>query len=196
MSFLQLLNQIYVIKIKNNKQQTMITTRKLLIFMLLIGITACTSTNDPVNSSKKTSGIMTLTTTTSTYNGNFSPRHVLAIWVENNSGAFIKTLLVNAQARRQYLTNWYNSTSNGNTIDATTGATLNNHGVVTCSWSGTDVSGNLVNNGTYKVCMEFTENDGTGKFASFSFAKDTITNTQSPSAQSNFSNITIKWIPK
>jgi len=172
------------------------TTTKLLISMLLIGFVACTSTNDPVDNSKKTAGTLTVTTTTSTYNGNFSPRHVLAIWVENNSGAFVKTLLVNAQARRQYLTNWYSSTSNGNTIDAITGATLNSHGVVTCSWKGTDVSGNLVNNGTYKVCMEFTENDGTGKFSNFSFAKDTVITTQSPSAQSNFSNITIKWTPK
>ena len=167
---------------------TMKITTKLLICLLLIGFTACTSTNDPVNTSKKTAGTLTVTTTTSTYNGNFSPRHVLAIWVENNSGAFVKTLLVNAQARRQYLTNWYNSTSSGNTTNATTGATLNSHGVVTCSWGGTDVTGNVVNNGTYKVCMEFTENDGTGKFSSFNFAKDTLTTTQTPSEQSNFSN--------
>lgn len=180
----------------NDKLSKMKTTTNLLICILLIGFMACTSTNDPVDASKKSAGTMTVSTTTSTYSGNYAPRHVMAVWVENNSGTFVKTLKVNGSQYRRYLSNWYSSTSSGNVTDATTGATLTNHGVVSCTWNGTDVSGNVVNNGTYKVCVEFTESDGTGKFSSFSFAKDTVTNTQSPSAQSNFSNTSIKWTPK
>lgn len=154
------------------------------------------STNDPtINNTVKTAGTLDVSTTTSTYNGKYSPRHVLAIWVESSSGTFVKTLMVYAAARKQYLTNWLKSTSSGNSTDAITGATLSSHGTRTCTWDGTDSSGNTVGDGTYNVCMEFTENDGTGKYASFSFTKGTSTASESPSASNYFSAISLNWTP-
>lgn len=155
-------------------------------------------TNDPGTSSTspKTAGSLAVSLTTSSYKGDYAPKHVVAVWITNNSGTFVKTLLLNAAARKQHLTNWMSATSTGNTTDAVTSATLSSHGVRTCTWNGTDVSGNVVADGTYKLCMEFTESNGTGKFASFAFDKDGSAHQLTPAATSNFSDISIKWTPK
>jgi len=168
-----------------------------IVFLALISLvyTSCTSSNDPINNSVKTSGALSVSATTSTYNGSYAPQHVLAIWVESSSGTFVKSLLVNAAARKQYLTNWYDATSSGNSTDAVTGATLRSHGSRTCSWDGTDVSGNVVGDGTYNVCMELTENNGTGKFASFTFTKGTASDSQASLSKTNFSNVSLTWTP-
>ena len=156
-------------------------------------ISACTDST--VDTSLKTAGTLTVNTTTATYNGDYGPAHVVAIWIENSSGSFVKSLLVNAAERKEYLTNWFKATSTGNTVDAQTGATINTHGAKNCTWNGKDASGNVVNDGTYKVCMEFTENNGTGKFASFTFTKSTVADDQAPGAKNGFSNISLKWAP-
>ena len=168
-----------------------------IVFLALISFvyTSCTSSNDPINNSVKTSGALSVSATTSTYNGSYAPQHVLAIWVESSSGTFVKSLLVNAAARKQYLTNWYDATSSGNSTDAVTGATLRSHGSRTCSWDGTDVSGNVVGDGTYNVCMELTQNNGTGKFASFTFTKGTASDSQTSLSKTNFSNVSLAWTP-
>jgi len=167
----------------------------LILLFTSIFTNSCTTTEDPLNnSSEKTPGNLSVNVTTTTYNGKYTPAHVLAIWIESNSGTFVKSLFVKAQARKQYLTNW-NSSSAGNTVDAVTGATLTSHAQRACTWNGKNVNGNVVGDGIYKVCMEFTENDGTGKYATFSFTKSTSADNQSPANKSNFSNISLIWTP-
>ena len=171
-------------------------TRTVVVLLILM-LSACTAANDPtINNSVKTSGTLAVSTATTSYSGQYAPRHVLAIWVESNSGTFVKTLRINGNQYRTWLSSWYNSTSTGSTTDATTGATLTSHGTLTCSWNGKDVNENVVGDGSYKVCMEFTESDATGKFAYFNFTKGTTADTQTPAAQSNFSSVSIKWTPQ
>lgn len=162
-------------------------------FIFLLIFPSCTE--DPITNSVKTPGSLVLTATTSTYNGQYAPSHVLAIWIESSTGTFVKSLQVNAASRKQYLTNWYKSTSSGNTTDAITGATLSKHGTSNCTWNGKDKSGNDVGDGIYKLCIEFTENNGTGKFVSFTFNKGTVVDTQTPAAKSGISIGTLKWTP-
>jgi len=162
-----------------------------LIIIIMIG---CKEVNPPIDSSKKTSGTLSVTMLTSSNGGPFSPRHVLAIWVENNSGQFVKTLLVYAAERKSNLTNW-KSNSAENSTDAITGATQNTHTTRTCSWNGKDANGNLVSNGYYKLCMELSDTNGTGAFQSFIFAKDTIATSTMPTNVQSFSNISIQWKP-
>ena len=57
------------------------------------------------NSSSRTSGEVTFTVRTVTENGTYSPKHVLAIWVEDANG-FVKSRLVRANQRKQYLYKW------------------------------------------------------------------------------------------
>lgn len=168
----------------------------IIISVLFISLSSCTTTNPPINTGIKTPGTLAVSTVTSTAGGPFAPAHVMAIWIEDNSGKFVKTLLAKGQTRRQYLANWLNATPSANTVDASTGATLTSHGTITCNWNGTDVSGAVVSNGTYKVCIELTDKDASGNFSTFTFAKDTVANSQSPANKPSFSSISLKWTPQ
>lgn len=176
-------------------------TQKRNFFILLTAVcmlfinSACTPANDPIDNLVKTSGSLSVTATTSTYNGNYAPSHVLAIWVESSSGTFVKSLMVYAASRKEHLSDWLSATKSGNTTDAITGATLNSHGTRNCTWNGKDASGNEVGDGTYKVCVEYTESNSGSKLAKFAFTKGTATDSQTPASASGVSNVTLKWTP-
>jgi len=142
----------------------------LLGIILAFGATACSSNSGDITITTNSSKSFSVTTTS--YNGHYAPRHVLAIWIEDSSGNFVKTLLVNAAARKSYLTNWL-SNSSGNVTDATTGATLNSHSTHSVTWNGTNKSGTAVATGTYKLCVEYTEDNGTGKMKTADFSYST-----------------------
>lgn len=178
------------------KKKKILGLAGVLMLSLLLSNCSTTSANDPIiNNSVKTAGSLSVSSLTSSTGGNYAPRNVLAIWVESNSGTFVKSLLVYAAERKYDLTNW-SSNSSGNTTDAITGATQSSHAMRTCSWDGTDTNGNTVGDGTYKVCMELTDKSGTGNFHSSTFTKGTSANTQTPANVSSFSNISIIWTPK
>lgn len=159
------------------------------------GNNATDLTTDPiVNNTVKTNGTLAVSTLTSTAGGKYAPKNIVAIWIESNSGTYVKTLLAYANGYKRYLSNWASS-SGYNTTDAITGATVNSHTTRTCSWNGKDYKGNVVGDGTYKVCMELTDKDGTGNYHEFTFSKGTNSLTLSPSNVSSFSNISIKWTP-
>ncbi|MDD4991318.1 MAG: DUF2271 domain-containing protein [Paludibacter sp.] len=162
--------------------------------LTLVVLIGCTTSNPPLDTTKKTTGTLTVSTLTSSAGGQYAPRNVVAIWVETNSGQYVKTLLAYAAERKFDLTKWY-ANSSGNTTDAITGATQLKHTTRTCTWNGKDASGNVVANGYYKLCMELSDKNGSGNFSSFAFAKDTIATTLTPTNVSSFSNISIKWIP-
>jgi len=51
----------------------------------------------------QTTGDLVVTTTTSEAGGNYAPRNIVAIWIENDQGEFVKTLLAFAQNRKSHL---------------------------------------------------------------------------------------------
>lgn len=155
-------------------------------------ITNCTSTNPPSNPAGSTG--LTVTANTSSAGGNYSPKNILAVWIENSSGQFVKSLAVYAAERKSDLTRWQ-SASKGNTTDAKTGATRSGYNAISVRWDGTDTNGNVVADGTYKVCLELTDKSSSGNFSTFSFTKGTTEESQTPSNAPSFSNITIKWMP-
>jgi len=107
--------------------------------LLLTGYTAQLKSQTP------TEGEMTFTVRTVTVNGNFSPKHVLAIWVEDSDG-FVLSRKLRAVKRKQYLYTW-NTQSGGNVVDAVTGETLLSHQTHTVTWDCKDANGNLVPDG-------------------------------------------------
>lgn len=147
----------------------------------------------------QTYGELTVSTSTSDAGGNYNPRNVVAIWVENDNGEFIKTLLAYAQNRKTHLNTWQASTgaagSEYNTTDAITGATKNSHDTRTCAWNGVDFNGDLMPDGTYHVWMELTDKNNTGNYSSFTFTKGIDQDVQSPSDVPSFGNISIVWEP-
>lgn len=147
----------------------------------------------------QSNGTLTVTATTSTAGGNYAPKNVVAIWIEDNQGNFVKTLLAYAQTRKTHLNTWEASTtafgSPFNTVDAITGATKSSHSTRTCTWNGTDVNGTLVPDGTYKVRMELTDKNNTGNFSTFTFTKGSNAETQNHANVPSFASITINWEP-
>ena len=80
----------------------------------------------------QTEGTLTVSLTTSSAGGNYSPRNIVAIWIEDDNGNFVKTLMAYANVRKTHLNTWEASTSAAgsiyNVVDAITGVTKTSHG--------------------------------------------------------------------
>jgi hypothetical protein len=150
-------------------------------------VTFTTSTPPPANST----GTLSVSVLTVAPGGGYKPKNCVAIWIETNAGIFVKSLLVYANAQKKDLTTWYPNSA-GNVVNATTAATQSSHGTRTCTWNGTDVSGAVVLDGTYKLCMNIT--DGSTVFSSFPFTKGLTAVTLTPANVAGFSNISISWV--
>lgn len=148
----------------------------------------------------QTPGTLNFSVTTVTHNGQYRPKNILAIWIEKDngtSGSFVKTRLFRAgNVYRTYLTKFKAATNNSyNSVDATTGATYSSHSTRTISWDGKDVDGNLVEDGNYRVCVEFTESNASGPYTTYSFVKGPSQFNLTPANVSNFNNVSLTWNP-
>lgn len=148
----------------------------------------------------QTSGTLSVSVNTKSTGGNYSPKNVMAVWIENNSGKFIKTLLVYGNKRKTHLNTWESSTSLAgstyNSVDAITGATQTNHGLRTCSWDGTDFSRLTVPDGDYKLRIELTDKNETGNVASLNFTKGANPYKLNSSNIPGFSSVSLNWSAK
>jgi hypothetical protein len=147
-------------------------------------------------SKAQTSGTLTVSVTTApTGMGYYEPLNIEAIWIEDSSNKFVKTMLVNGYVRTADLDIWETS-SNGNTVDAKTGATQQTHGTRTCTWKSTNESGTVVADGTYKIKMQLTDDEFSGLNTSFIFTKSPTALTLTPAnVLPSFKNISIQWVP-
>jgi hypothetical protein len=141
-----------------------------------------------------TPGTLQVTTLTSGAGGNYAPRNIVAVWVEDSNGVFVKTLLAYANTYKQYLTHW-KVKSQYNTTDAISGPTVNSHATRTCNWNGKNTSGVVVPDGKYRICFELTDKNATGNYSYFEIIKDAQSHTLTPANVSSFSNISITWTP-
>jgi len=145
--------------------------------------------------SAQTQGTLSISTTTSqTTSAQYAPNNIVAIWIVNSSGTFVKSTLVYAATRQQYLSTWVTNSAQ-NKVDATTGATQTSHGTRTSTWNGKSVSEVVVPDGTYSVKMELTDKNGLGNVGTFAFTKGPVAQTLTPASVPSFSNITITWTP-
>lgn len=144
----------------------------------------------------QTAGKLTVEFKSATAGGKYSPRNVVAVWVEDENGEFVKTLLAYADRRITHLNNWESTTDKKGVkydrTDAITGATKSSHETRSCLWDGTDYNKNVVADGNYSLCMELTDKNSTGNYSSFSFIKGE-TNKVEPGDVPSFLNISIHW---
>lgn len=124
---------------------------------------------------------------TTTAGGQYNPRHIMAVWVETNAAAFVRTIGNWSGTRRVSLTQWRAKAGTTDT-DAVMGATVTTHAVRTTStWNMTAKStGLVVADGSYKVWLESVDKDnptagttsitGANRF-NFTFVKDGVTRT-------------------
>jgi len=138
-------------------------------------------------------GELTFTVRTVTANGTYSPKHVLAIWIEDADG-FVKTRKAMANQRKQYLYTWHTA-SNYNVVDAITGSTLNSHQTHTVTWNCEDLDGNVVPDGVYTVWVEFTDKHAQGPLYTLDFTKGPEAVSLSPSDQTYFKDIQLDFVP-
>ncbi len=140
-------------------------------------------------------------------NGYDGSKNTLAIWIQKADDSFVKTRVryCCGGSTNDHLPVWavnaggFASFANFNTdvTDATTGATLPDFQLRSINWDGTDVNGNVVPDGTYKVSVESTWNHGATNhiIRSFTFTKGTSIDNQTPANDAEFNNVSLIWTP-
>lgn len=123
----------------------------------------------------QTTGVVTCKVTTVTYGGSHAPQHYLAMWIMNSSGGFVRTLQerINSSGSRasSHLPNWWADSAH---VHAITGATVDNHTApVVGVWDCRNAAGAVVADGVYRVRVEFTEDEGSGKVTSTNYIQFT-----------------------
>jgi hypothetical protein len=137
----------------------------------------------------------TFNATTVTAHGQYSPKNVGALWIEDGSGKFVKSLEVWGSQRLSNLTAWVNNSGN-NKVDAVTSATHSNHGPHSDHWDCSDVNHASVPNGAYQGCVSFAEDDSFFGFGAAAHVACTPFNkgapgTVTPPNQANFTNMSL-----
>ncbi|MBK9290499.1 MAG: DUF2271 domain-containing protein [Bacteroidetes bacterium] len=166
------------------------------IHQLLIAVFSvfCFYTSD---AQVNTEGMVTFQVTTVSDGGTYAPRHVLAIWIKDGAGNFVKSRKVMAGVRKQHLVKWVAS-SNNNSTDAITGATLNQHTSHTISWDCRNLQGEVVPDGAYEVWIEYTSRNSAsngiaGPFFSFAFNKGSTPLNITIPDQTYFKNMSLTY---
>ena len=108
-----------------------------------------------------TSGSVEFTVRTKPTKEKYAPHNVVAIWVTDSKGNFVKTLEIYGRKRKKYLISWTKQ-SKKNEVDAVTGATLKKHQTHTVAWDCRDNKGNLMPDGNYQLHVECTNKNGQG----------------------------------
>jgi MYXO-CTERM domain-containing protein len=101
--------------------------------------------------------------------GRYAPNNIGAIWIEEASGRWVKTLAVWAGVRERYLYR-FRDASGGTRMDAVTSATLSSHTVHQASWDLTDSSRQAVPDGDYRLVVELTDRSAAGASTALDFA--------------------------
>lgn len=136
---------------------------------------------------------LTVTVTTVTYGGNFAPKNAAMMWIQKGN-TFIKTIKKNAASYRRHCTHWYAISHDD--VDGLTGASRPNHNSpLIGKWDCTGQDGLRVTNGTYTFCVEYTENNSTGKYTFDSVVIDGIPKTKTVPDATYFKNFTAVYKP-
>jgi uncharacterized protein (TIGR03382 family) len=139
-----------------------------------------------------------VTSTTTSHGGSFAPRNVVATWVEDASGVFIKTISRWANARKSHLVAWI-AKAGGNDVDAISGATRQDHSrPVIATWDLKNKAGNEVPDGTYTIRMELADSNSStpaqNDQGTYTFVKNTAAATQANVKSGGFTT-TINYTP-
>lgn len=151
-----------------------------------------------LNSEAQTAGIFTFKINPVAHSGSYGSKHLVAMWIENSAGTFVKTKLKQSgNGNLGHLATW-TSKSASNVVDATTGATLSSYTPITVVWDGTNVSKTIVPDGEYKIWVELAWDNSktTGKtVTSFAFTKGMAAEKLTPANTTLFADISLEWVP-
>ncbi len=170
---------------------TSLFSKNILISVVLFPL-ICFSQNQG-NQIQTSGGEVTFTFRTVSTGGTYSPKHVLAVWVEDAAG-FVKTRLLRANSKKQYLYTW-KASSNYNVVDAVTGATMTSHQTHTATWNCTDLEGNIIPDGDYDIWAEFTDKHAQGPLKTITFTKSPEPQTITLSDETYFKDMSVVFTP-
>jgi len=123
--------------------------------------------------------------------GEYAPKNIGAMWIENASGNFIRTIKVWAESKKDFLYEWL-SISNNNTVDAVTGATVSSHKTHEAIWDTRDKNGNRVPAGEYVLKVEINDQDTPGPVANYNFQVGAFPEILTYDDDTNFKNAEIE----
>lgn len=166
-----------------------------------------TATTDPAApAASGAPGTLTLSFTTVNVGGRYQPRNVGAVWIENGTGAFVKTLARWAGVRAVHLSKW-NAASGGwssffgfgatpDELDAVTSATLRTAEAHNLTWDMADNNGAIVPDGKYTVKIEVADdNIRASSVAAIPFDKSTTPVQLHPADQSPYTGLSLSYQP-
>jgi hypothetical protein len=180
--------------------------KKNLLNLLGIALLLCVST--PIFA--QTAGTFTFTFTTPKHTtGNYETngRYALAVWIESCTTCGSGTTVGTSTYVRTKIRNWGGNTSDhlptwvsksgSSTTNAATGATLSTFVAKTITWDGKNAAQTAaMPDGNYRVCIQETWGHGAGTATRyFPFTKGVATDSQTPTADTNFTAITLLWQP-
>ena len=141
---------------------------------------------------------VTFTTTPTAAGGQFAPKNVVAVWIENAGAVFQRTFGRWADIRKVNLEAWI-AKAGPNDTDAISGATrLDSALPLTAEWYLRDRQGQIVPDGTYTIKMELADDNagtGTPNLGTFTFVKGPAPRIQTAQANGGFTNVTIDFDP-
>ena len=139
-----------------------------------------------------------VTTTTTAHGGPYAPRNVVATWVEDANGTFLKTISRWSNARTSHLVAWL-AKAGGNDVDAVSGATRQSHAQpVIATWNLKNKAGVEVPDGTYRIRIELADSNSNSANqndqGTYTFVKNTAASTQTSVPSGGFT-ATIRYTP-
>lgn len=159
----------------------------------IFGIDAATTTGGDGGNGCATSSLTSLhvRVRTTQVNGRYAPRNIGALWIEDSTGKFVKTVELWAKTRAKYLTR-FQASAKGNVVDAVTSATLSSHIMHDRTWNLTGLDHCQAASGNYKLVMELTDYNGTGASFEVPFTKMQSPVTITPADTTNFHEILVE----
>ena len=169
-------------------------TRFALFFVLAFSLSISAQNPAPEATTASTAGTLTISTKVT-----YSNPYYYAVWINNTSGAFLRTLTIYGNNTSYYadLAHW-NSESARNKVNAVTGATKSATATYVSTWNAMDqANGTVVADGTYPVKIEMAaEAYGiNSKYIATTFTKGPASQIVTPTVVSPISAITLTWTP-
>lgn len=135
-----------------------------------------------------------------------------AAWVTKDDGTFIKTLHLRGNSGEgawdphwnAHCATWYAARNGSTALDGYTAATATTYAPpdnpLALAWNGRDAANNLVPDGTYKLWVQYSEDDesasGPVTTNGLTLLKGTSVSTTNPPAQgTSFTNLSVAWTP-
>lgn len=159
-----------------------------------------TAPEDPAASTGP--GMLTVAFTSVGPGGRYAPRNCGAVWIEDSSGKFVKTIERWTAIRERYLEKWTmasggwgfsifgGNTTNPDQVDVVTAGTLSRHQMHMSTWNMKNVAGEVVPDGKYNVVVEVTE--GTSGVGRVEFVKGPMAQ-MLDGKSAVFSNMTVTY---